>query len=69
MGTKMAPSYANLLTGVLEDRMMNSYVYKPLVHLRYIDKISMIWTEGEENLMASYLTVTPYEFLIHLKCI
>ena len=50
MGTKMAPSYANLFMGVLEDRMINSYAYKPLVYLRYIDDIFMIWTEGEEKL-------------------
>ena len=50
MGTKMAPSYANLCMGVLEDRMINLYAYKPLVYLRYIDHIFMIWTEGEENL-------------------
>ena len=30
--------------------MINSYAYKPLVYLRYIDDIFMIWTEGEENL-------------------
>ena len=51
MLTKMAPSYANLFMGVLEDRMINSYAYKPLVYLRYIDDIFMIWTEGEENLI------------------
>ena len=35
--------------GVLEDRTINSYAYKPLVYLRYIDDIFMTWTEGEEN--------------------
>ena len=30
--------------------MINSYAYKPLVYLRYIDDIFIIWTEGEENL-------------------
>ena len=50
MGTKMTPSYPNLFMGVLGDRMINSYAYKALVYLRYIDDIFMIWTEGEENL-------------------
>ena len=50
MGTKMAPSYANLFMAVLDDRMINSYAYKPLVYLRYIDDIFMIWTKGEEKL-------------------
>ena len=35
---------------MLDDRMINSYAYKPFVYLRYIDDIFMIWTEGEENL-------------------
>ena len=51
MITKMASRYANLLMGVLEDRMINSYAYKPLVYLICMDDIFMIWTEGEENLI------------------
>ena len=51
MRTKMASSYANLFMGMLEDRMINSYAYKPLMYLRYMDDIFMIWTEGEENLI------------------
>ena len=50
MGTKMAPSYANLFMGVLEQQMLSSYKYKPLAYFRYIDDIFMIWTEGEEIL-------------------
>ena len=50
MGTKMAPSYTNLLMGVLEQQMLSSYKYKPLAYFRYIDDIFMIWTEGEETL-------------------
>ena len=50
MGTKMAPSYANLFMGVLEQQMLSSYKYKPLAYFRYIDDIFMIWTEGEETL-------------------
>ena len=50
MGTKMAPSYANLFMGVLEQQMLSSYKYKPLAYFRYVDDIFMIWTEGEETL-------------------
>ena len=50
MGTKMAPSYANLFMGVLEKQMLSSYKHKPLVYLRYIDDIFMIWTDGEDSL-------------------
>ena len=47
MGTKMAPSYANLFMGVLEKQMLSSYKHKPLVYFRYIEDIFMIWTDGE----------------------
>ena len=50
MGIKIAPSYANLFMGVLEQQMLSSYKYKPLAYFRYIDDIFMIWTEGEETL-------------------
>ena len=50
MGTKMAPSYANLFMSVLEKQMLSSYKYKPLVYFRYIDDIFMIWTDGEDSL-------------------
>ena len=50
MGNKVAPSYANLFMGVLEQQMLSSYKYKPLVYFRYIDDIFMISTEGEETL-------------------
>ena len=50
MGTKMAPSYANLFMGVLEQQMLSSYKYKLLAYFRYIDDIFMIWTEGKETL-------------------
>ena len=50
MGTKMAPSYANLFMGMLEQQMLSSYKHKPLLYFRYIDDIFMIWTEGEDSL-------------------
>ena len=50
MGTKMAPSYANLFMDVLEQQMLSSYKYKPLAYFRYIDDVFIIWTEGEETL-------------------
>ena len=50
MGTKMAPSYANLFMGVLEQQMLASYKHKPLLYCRYIDDIFIIWTDGEDSL-------------------
>ena len=50
MGTKMAPSYANLYMGHLEDRLLRQATEKPLVWFRFIDDIFFIWTHGKEKL-------------------
>ena len=50
MGTKMAPSYANIFMGQFEKKMLASFPHKPLVYFRYTDDIFMIWTEGEDTL-------------------
>ena len=42
IGTKFAPPYAILFMGYLEDKILNSFVEKPLVWWRYIDDIFMI---------------------------
>ena len=56
MGTKMAPSYANLFMGVLEKQMLSSYKHKPLVYFKYIDDIFMIWTDDGEDSLNDFLT-------------
>ena len=50
MGTKMAPSYANLFMGYVEQDILSRCVKKPLVWVRYIDDIFFIWTHGKEAL-------------------
>ena len=50
MGTKMAPSYANIFMGILEKQMLSTYPHKPFIYFRYIDDIFMIWTDGEDSL-------------------
>ena len=50
MGTRMAPNYANLFMGDLEEEILDSYPLKPLVWYRYIDDIFFIWTHGREEL-------------------
>ena len=50
MGTKMAPAYANLFMGDLEQNLLAQYPLKPLVWWRYIDDIFMIWPHGKEKL-------------------
>ena len=50
MGTKMAPSYANIFMGKLEKHIIQSAPHKPLSWFRFIDDVDMKWTESEENL-------------------
>ena len=50
MGTRMAPSFANLFLGLFETNALNNAPYKPHTWLRYIDDIFVIWTEGPDNL-------------------
>ena len=50
IGTKFAPPYATLFIGYLEDKILNSFVQKPLVWWSSMDDIFMIWQHGEEKL-------------------
>jgi len=50
MGTKMAPSYANIFMTDLEERMLSSTTARPMVWWRFIDDIFAIWKDGIETL-------------------
>ena len=50
MGTRVAPSYANLFMANLEEKLLNNYILKPKVWLRYIDDIFFIWEHGQHAL-------------------
>ena len=50
MGTRMAPSYANIFMGKLESRILDEAKRTPFVWWRFIDDIFMIWTHGEPHL-------------------
>ena len=50
MGTKMAPSFANLFLGTFEANALKNAPFNPHTWFRYIDDIFMIWTEGLDNL-------------------
>ena len=58
MGTKVAPSLANLFMSDFEQRWVYSYPTKPLVWLRYIDDIFLIWNNGHDSFQ---------EFMTHLN--
>ena len=50
MGTKMAPSYANLFTGRLEPKLQAQAPHHIQMWKRYIDDIFIIWTGSDEDL-------------------
>ena len=50
MGTKLAPSYASIFMGELEEHILDKCPIKPHFWVRFIDDIFAIWTEGEESL-------------------
>ena len=50
MGTKMAPSYANIFMGKLEKQLLESSIERPLSWYRFIDDVDMKWTQNDEEL-------------------
>ena len=50
MGTKLAPSFANIFMGWFEDTYVYNYKLQPLLWKRYIDDIFMIWQHGPTEL-------------------
>jgi hypothetical protein len=50
MGTKMAPSYANIFMGDLEERLLLSSLKQPLSWLRFIDDADMKWIHSDKEI-------------------
>jgi hypothetical protein len=50
MGTKVAPSFANIFMADFEETNVYTYNTQPRVWLRFIDDIFMVWDQGEESL-------------------
>ena len=50
MGTRLAPSYANIFMSDFEDKYVDTYQLQPLLWLRYIDDIFCVWQHGESEL-------------------
>jgi len=50
MGTRMAPSYANLFMAELETNLLTWTTHQPYVWWRFIDDIFAIWKHGRETL-------------------
>ncbi len=58
MGTKTAVAYANNALGFFEEEHLYTHTLQPLLYLRYIDDIFLLWTHGEDALA---------EFIQHLN--
>ena len=50
MGTALAPNYTNLFMDRFETNALKNWPIKPLLWLRFIDDIFMIWTHGQNEL-------------------
>ena len=50
MGTRLAPTYANLFMAHFEDKFVYTYEKQPLIWIRFIDDIFYIWPHGQFEL-------------------
>ena len=50
MGTKLAPSYANLFMTKFEDKYVYTYPLQPQHWKRFIDDFCLIWPHGRNSL-------------------
>ena len=64
MGTHMAPSYANLFMGKLEQMLLQTQHRAPLVWWRCVDDILAIWTHGEAALQEVLASLNQYHTTI-----
>ena len=55
MGTKMAPQYANSFMADLEEKILDKFPNKPIIYLRYIDDIFLIWTHTEKEALNNFI--------------
>ena len=51
MGTRMVSQYVNIFMAKLEENLLQNTQSKPLLYLRYIDNIKLLWTHVEEELL------------------
>ncbi len=52
MGTRVAPSLANIFMGDFEAKHIDNYRLKPQLVCRFIDDLFILWPHGEEELAA-----------------
>lgn len=54
MGTRMAPSYANIFMYYIEEEIPRLSPHKLMFYVRFIDDIFMIWDKGLDNLQTFF---------------
>ena len=62
IGSKLAPSYANLFSSIFERDLLDQYPIKPSIWFFYIDDIFMIWNDSEnkhKDFLTNINTVNP----------
>ena len=50
MGSAVAPNYANIFMNRFKTKALQNWPLQPLIWLRYIDDIFMIWTHEKDKL-------------------
>ena len=68
IGKKFAPPYACIFVDKLELNFLKTQTLRPIVWFRYIDDVSFLWTNGEENFkkfLGNLNNYDPYIKFIH----
>ena len=68
MGTRLAPSYANIYMARFEEKHVYTYPNQPLLWLRYIDDVFMLWIWGREKLSQFVDFLNSCEESIEFTC-
>ena len=50
MGTRVAPSLANVFMNWFEEKFVYTYKFQPYIWLRFLDDVFCIWPHGTESL-------------------
>ena len=67
MGKKFAPNYANIFMAQWEQEALSKCHKKPLLYLRYLDDIFIIWTHSEAEFQSFFETLNQHHESIKLK--
>lgn len=51
IGTRVAPTFANIFMGYFEDKFVYNYPTQPVIWLRFIDDVLLIWNAGLDALI------------------